>query len=292
MGFEPQIRKIIAGLSKDRQTVMFTATWPASVRRLAAEFLRDPVEVRVGEVDSLRVNPDVEQRVEFCIDSRDKEERLARLFREHGSDQAIVFVNTKRMCEVVAMRVENSVAIHGDKDQRERDMALAAFKSGARRVMVATDVAARGLDIKAIRLVVNFDPPNRDEDYVHRVGRTGRAGNKGIAVSLLTNDDGTAGRFIADILKRGNLPVPEELERRLASGEMRMGGGGGGRDPSRGPSRMRGRSRGPMGGDPFADDFDFDMGPPGGGRFGDRFAPPPRRGDDFSSMCATDCPTY
>merc|ERR1740121_1787157 len=139
---------------------------------------------------------------------------------------------------MVALRIDNSVAIHGDKDQRERDTALGFFKSGARRVLCATDVAARGLDIKSVRLVINFDPPNRDEDYVHRVGRTGRAGNKGTAIALLTNEDGTAARFIADILRRGNLPVPEELERRLASGEMRSGGGGG-RDPSRGP---RGRS--------------------------------------------------
>uniref|UniRef100_A0A7S2JNC8 Helicase C-terminal domain-containing protein n=1 Tax=Zooxanthella nutricula TaxID=1333877 RepID=A0A7S2JNC8_9DINO len=291
MGFEPQIRKIIAGLSRDRQTAMFTATWPTAVRRLASDFLRDPVEVRVGDGDNLRVNPDVEQRVVFCADFREKEDRLISLLREHSGDQAIVFVNTKRMCESVSLRLDDSVAIHGDKDQRERDTALGFFKAGSRKVLVATDVAARGLDIKAVRLVVNFDPPNRDEDYVHRVGRTGRAGNKGVAVSLLTNEDGTAARFIADILKRGGLPVPEELDRRLSSGEMRMGGGGGGRDPSRGPSRLRGRSRGPFGGgDPMGDDFDFDV---GGGRFGDRFqAARPRLGGDFSNACATDCPTY
>jgi len=227
MGFEPQIRKIIGGLSKDRQTAMFTATWPASVRRMAQDFLRDPIEVRVGEVDELKVNPDIDQRVMFCADGGDKERRLIEILRDAGSGQAIIFVNTKRMCESVAMRVEDSVTIHGDKDQRERDMALNSFKSGQRRVMVATDVAARGLDIKSLALVINFDPPNRDEDYVHRVGRTGRAGNKGIAVTLLTNEDGTAARFIADIFRKSNIPVPEELERKLASGELRSGGGGG-----------------------------------------------------------------
>merc|ERR1719296_677316 len=116
MGFEPQIRKIIAGLPKERQTAMFTATWPVAVRRLASEFLRDPVEVRVGEVDDLNVNPDVEQRVIFCSDIREKEDQLNMTLRQHCEDQAIVFVNTKRMCETVAMRIENSVAIHGDKD--------------------------------------------------------------------------------------------------------------------------------------------------------------------------------
>uniref|UniRef100_A0A7S4W3W1 RNA helicase n=1 Tax=Alexandrium monilatum TaxID=311494 RepID=A0A7S4W3W1_9DINO len=284
MGFEPQIRKIIRGLPQDRQTLMFTATWPAAVRRLAMEFMRDPVEVRAGEADELRVNPDVEQRVILCADSRDKEDRLEDILREAGEDQAVIFVNTKRMCELVAMRVDNSVVIHGDKDQRERDQALGLFKSGSRRVLVATDVAARGLDIKSIRLVVNFDPPNREEDYVHRVGRTGRAGKKGRAVTLLTNDDGTAARSIMDIFRRMELPVPEELERRLASGEMRQGGGrGGGRD---GPRRLGvGRRGGDMG---FGDDFDFDN--MAGGRFSSGFGAR-RRDDDFPGTCFNDCPT-
>ncbi|CAE7203667.1 RH40 [Symbiodinium natans] len=209
MGFEPQIRKIIAGLPQDRQTVMFTATWPLSIRRLAADFLRDAAEVRAGEVDELRVNPDITQHVVFCSDMRDKEEWLDKILRESGSDQAIVFVNTKRMCEVVSLRTPNSMAIHGDKDQRERDLALGHFKSGSVRVLVATDVAARGLDIKAVKVVVNFDPPNREEDYVHRVGRTGRAGQKGLAWTLLTNEDGAAARSIA-AWPRG-IGVPADL---------------------------------------------------------------------------------
>ncbi|CAE6929013.1 unnamed protein product [Symbiodinium sp. CCMP2592] len=254
MGFEPQIRKIIGGLPQDRQTVMFTATWPLSIRRLAADFLRDAAEVRAGEVDELRVNPDITQQVVFCLDMREKEEWLDKILRESGNDQAIVFVNTKRMCEVVSSRTPNSMAIHGDKDQRERDLALGHFKSGTVRVLVATDVAARGLDIKAVKLVVNFDPPNREEDYVHRVGRTGRAGQKGLAWTLLTNEDGAAARSIADIFKRMELPVPAELSRRLASGELRSSG--------RARSRSVGRPllRGGMGMD---DDFDF-----GGDRFG------------------------
>merc|ERR1719433_2018364 len=165
------------------------------------------------------------------------------------------------MCESVALRVQNSVAIHGDKDQRERDAALGLFKSGGRRALVATDVAARGLDIKSVRLVINYDPPNREEDYVRRVGRTGRAGNKGTAVTLLTNDDGGPARSIVDILRRMELPVPEELERRLASGEMRQGGGrGGGGGDRDGPRRLDGGGgrRGPRGGDFAFGDDDFD----------------------------------
>lgn len=274
MGFEPQIRKIIGGLPQDRQTVMFTATWPLSIRRLAADFLRDAAEVRAGEVDELRVNPDITQQVVFCLDMRDKEEWLDKILRESGNDQAIVFVNTKRMCEVVSSRTPNSMAIHGDKDQRERDLALGHFKSGTVRVLVATDVAARGLDIKAVKVVVNFDPPNREEDYVHRVGRTGRAGQKGLAWTLLTNEDGAAARSIADIFKRMELPVPAELSRRLASGELRSSG--------RARSRSVGRPllRGGMGMD---DDFDF-----GGDRFGSG-----REQNDFPrSSFMNDCPTW
>ncbi|CAE7225891.1 unnamed protein product [Symbiodinium sp. CCMP2456] len=274
MGFEPQIRKIIGGLPQDRQTVMFTATWPLSIRRLAADFLRDAAEVRAGEVDELRVNPDITQQVVFCLDMREKEEWLDKILRESGSDQAIVFVNTKRMCEVVSSRTPNSMAIHGDKDQRERDLALGHFKSGTVRVLVATDVAARGLDIKAVKVVVNFDPPNREEDYVHRVGRTGRAGQKGLAWTLLTNEDGAAARSIADIFKRMELPVPAELSRRLASGELRSSG--------RARSRSVGRPllRGGLGMD---DDFDF-----GGDRFGSG-----REQNDFPrASFMNDCPTW
>ncbi|CAL1128535.1 unnamed protein product [Cladocopium goreaui] len=268
MGFEPQIRKIISGLPKERQTVMFTATWPLSIRRLAADFLQNPVEVRAGEVDELRVNADITQQVVFCSDMRQKEECLDKILRESGQDQCIVFVNTKRMCEVVSLRTPNSMAIHGDKDQRERDLALGHFKSGSTRTLVATDVAARGLDIKAVKVVVNFDPPNREEDYVHRVGRTGRAGQKGIAWTLLTSEDGAAGRSIAEIFKRMGLPVPAELERRLASGELRSGG--------RGRSRSVGRR---FLGPGMDDDFDAND------RFGSGFR------EDFART-VNDCPTW
>mmetsp|Transcript_11012 Transcript_11012/g.25161 ORF Transcript_11012/g.25161 Transcript_11012/m.25161 type:complete len:697 (-) Transcript_11012:83-2173(-) len=282
MGFEPQIRKIICSLPKERQTMMFTATWPAAVRRLGGEFLRDPLELRIGDADVLTVNPDIEQHVQFCTDVLDKDRRLEEILREAGEDQTIVFVSTKRMCDMVAFRTPGSVAIHGDKDQPERDAALMAFKSGARRVLVATDVAARGLDIKAVRLVINYDPPPREEDYVHRVGRTGRAGLKGKAVTLLTNEDAAAARSIAEVFKKGGLPVPQELANRLASGELRSG-----RDPSRprarpSPSMPTGTSmrRGPAFG---ADDFDFDGFGRGRG-FDSR--------NDFLTTCQNDCPTW
>merc|ERR1719456_2226116 len=269
-------------IPQERQTMMFTATWPASVRRLASEFLKDPVEVRVGEVEQLSVNTDVEQRVVFVNDQLDRQDRLDQLLRDAGDDQVIVFVNTKRMCDSLAFRSTSSIAIHGDKDQRERDAALAAFKSGSKRVLLATDVAARGLDIKNVRHVINFEPPNNCEDYVHRVGRTGRAGIKGKAVSLISNEDGTAARFIADVMRRMSLPVPEELERKLASGEMRSGGGGGG--------RSRSQSRGPMRRDAFNHDDDFGFGDMGSSRFSGGFGH--RSGVDFRNDCSNDCPTW
>jgi len=276
MGFEPQIRKIIQALPQERQTVMFTATWPPAIRRLAQDFLKDAVEVRVGETENLSVNTDITQHVALCPDLRDKEDRLDSILRASGTDQAIVFVNTKRMCEQVSLRISGSIAIHGDKDQRERDHALSQFKSGAIRVLVATDVAARGLDVKAVKVVVNFDPPNREEDYVHRVGRTGRAGQKGAAWTLLTNEDGAAARSIADIFKRMGLPLPAELERRLASGEMRSGRAGGG------GSGARSRSVGVVS-RRHDDDFDFG-GPARRNDFGGR--------DEGRSSFMNDCPTY
>lgn len=279
MGFEPQIRKIISGLPQERQTMMFTATWPPSIRRLASEFLKEPVEVRVGEVEQLSVNADIEQQVVFCSDQVEKQSRLDEVLREMASDdQAVVFVNTKRMCDSLSFRTPNSAAIHGDKDQRERDSVLAAFKSGSKRVLVATDVAARGLDIKAVGLVVNFEPPNREEDYVHRVGRTGRAGRKGKALTFLTDEDGSAARFIADVLRRMSLPLPPELERKLTSGELRSGGGGRARSVSRGPVRRN------------FDNDDFDFGDMGGSRLSGGFGR--SIGGSLRNDCPNDCPTW
>lgn len=196
------------------------------------------------------------------------------------------------MCETVVLRTDNSVSIHGDKDQRERDLALSLFKSGAKRVLVATDVAARGLDVKSVRLVVNFDPPNREEDYVHRVGRTGRAGLKGTAVTLLTNEDGAAAKSIVDILKRMDLPVPEELERRMSSGEMQQsrgrGMGGGGRDGGGMRSRSMGPGVGRSSGRSFMDD-DNDFGEVAGGRGGFGGA---RRDSDRGFGNSFECPTW
>lgn len=220
MGFEPQIRRIISKIPKDRQTMMFTATWPVEVRRLATDFLRNPAEVRIGDANVLVANADIDQRVIFCSAS-EKDARLRKQV-EDSSGPTLVFVSTKRMCEVLTRSFPGSVTIHGDRTQSERDSALAAFKSGAARVMIATNVAARGLDIKGVALVVNYDPAVKDEDYVHRIGRTGRGGERGTAVSLITQEDGRAALTIAEVMDRTGLPVPDDLAMRLASGELRV----------------------------------------------------------------------
>ncbi|CAE8740409.1 unnamed protein product [Polarella glacialis] len=242
MGFEPQIRKIIAKVPRKRQTMMFTATWPEDIRSLAADFLTDPVEVRVGNCDELEANPDIEQRVLFCSDLRDKHQQLEKLVKEFQGKPVIVFVNTKRLCDSLACDIFDSVTIHGDRTQEERDTALLAFRKGVSSVLVATDVAARGLDIKGVKLVVNFDNPPREEDYVHRIGRTGRAGQSGLAVSLLTDDDGGAARNIMEVMKRSGKEVPTALEERLESGKMRFPVDRGPRDKDREKARRRSHS--------------------------------------------------
>ncbi|KAK4409934.1 ATP-dependent RNA helicase-like protein DB10 [Sesamum angolense] len=178
MGFEPQIRKIVKEVPSRRQTLMYTATWPKEVRRIAADLLVNPVQVNIGNVDELAANKAITQYVEV-LSPMDKRRRLEQILRsqEPGS-KIIIFCSTKKMCDNLAgnlTRQFGAAAIHGDKSQGERDHVLNQFRTGRSPVLVATDVAARGLDIKDIRVVINYDFPTGIEDYVHRIGRTGRA---------------------------------------------------------------------------------------------------------------------
>merc|ERR1719498_559761 len=210
--------------------MMFSATWPQGVRRMALDFLRDPTEIRIGNADALIANTDIVQEVVICEGMMQKENALTMLLKQNQC-QAIVFTNTKRMAEQLANMLGRSFradAIHGDRNQQQRDSTLARFKQAQVQVLVATDVAARGLDVKAVRLVVNFDPPNNAEDYVHRIGRTGRAGQKGLAVSLLTMQDGTAARQIQECMQKTGVSVPEALRQALPNMSSSGGGKGGG----------------------------------------------------------------
>jgi len=242
MGFEPQIRKIIQVLPRDRHTLFFTATWPREVRKLASEILYQPYKVMIGNRDELKANQDVIQDVRV-VDGRRKDEVLMQLMEESGVmnrdsyAKALIFCSTKRMCEQVANNLYRTrvpcASIHGDKEQRERDQALNGLKSGNLKVLIATDVAARGLDIKGVGLVVNYDAANNTEDYVHRIGRTGRAGAVGYAVTLLNEADAGKARGIMEVMERTNCDIPQELRDMArrgggSSGKSRWGGGKGG----------------------------------------------------------------
>ena len=224
-GFEDSIRRIISACSPHptRQTCMFTATWPPSVRSLAESFMRSPVKIRIGDnlTGELRANARIEQRVEVLdTNPRTKESRLLQLVRQFqkqgsASDRILVFALYKKE----AVRVEAFLrskgfkvgGIHGDLSQDRRTTALDAFKRGTTPILVATDVAARGLDIPAVKVVINVTFPLTVEDYVHRIGRTGRAGAEGLAVTLFTeHDKGNSGALI-NVLRGAKQVVPEEL---------------------------------------------------------------------------------
>lgn len=198
-GFEEPIRQIISQTAKKRQTLMFTATWPPSVRELASTFMNSPVKVTIGDNASgeLRANVRIKQVVEV-IDPHGKEFRLLQLLKQYQSgkdkdDRILVFCLYKKE----AVRIEEFIrrkgfrvgGIHGDLSQEKRSASLAAFKEGKVPLLVATDVAARGLDIPAVKVVINVTFPLTAEDYVHRIGRTGRAGKEGLAITFFTEHD-------------------------------------------------------------------------------------------------------
>ena len=228
MGFEPQIRKIVNEVPARRQTLMFTATWPKEVRKIAADLLVNPVQVNIGNVDELVANKSITQHIEVLA-YMEKQRRLESILRsqDQGS-KIIIFCSTKKMCDQLARNLTRqfgAAAIHGDKSQADRDYVLNQFRSGRTPVLVATDVAARGLDVKDIRVVVNYDFPTGVEDYVHRIGRTGRAGATGIAYTFFGDQDAKHASDLIKILEGANQRVPPEL-RELAS----RGGGGFGRN--------------------------------------------------------------
>jgi len=216
MGFEPQLRKIVGQIRPDRQVLMWSATWPKEVQNLARDYLQDYYQVTVGSLD-LKGNKDITQIIEVCGDG-DKYRKLLTHLKDTltPKDRVLVFVETKKGCDMLtrSLRMDSfqARAMHGDKSQDERDWVLKQFKSCEAPLMVATDVAARGLDVNDIRMVVNFDFPNNMEDYVHRIGRTGRAGKKGTAISFFVADkNGRMARELIDILSRTEQHIPPEL---------------------------------------------------------------------------------
>ncbi|KAF5957452.1 hypothetical protein HYC85_004677 [Camellia sinensis] len=244
MGFEPQIRKIVAQIRPDRQTLYWSATWPKEVETLARQFLRNPYKVIIGS-PYLKANQSINQVVEVVTEV-EKYNRLIRLLKEvMDGNRILIFMETKKGCDQVTrqLRMDGwpALSIHGDKNQAERDWVLAEFKSGRSLIMTATDVAARGLDVKDIKCVVNYDFPSSLEDYVHRIGRTGRAGAKGMAFTFFTHSNAKFARDLIKILQEAGQIVPPTLATLARSGGSGFGGSGGN-------FRSRGRGRGGGGG--------------------------------------------
>jgi ATP-dependent RNA helicase RhlE len=190
MGFIPDIKRIINTIPGSRQTLLFSATFSDEIRKLSAQFLKDPLTVEVA-----RRNTPAELVTQWAhfVESKRKRELLAHLVKTHNWEQVLVFCKTKHGANRLAYQLErdgiNAAAIHGNKSQNARIEALESFKANKVRVLVATDIAARGLDIEALPHVVNFDMPTVAEDYVHRIGRTGRAGLEGEAISIVCAED-------------------------------------------------------------------------------------------------------
>lgn len=218
MGFEPQIRKIVAKLPSDRQTLMWSATWPAEIQSLANEFMNNYEYIAVDS-EKLKANPNIQQLVEVC-EPRNKLrvllDNLGRFREENQDPRTLVFVNTKRMADGMLLQLMRNryraVSMHGDRSQRQRDEALRLFKQKSCNIMVATDVAARGLDINDISHVINYDFPNTIEDYIHRIGRTARHDKKGVSLALLTPNDANHVEKLIRVLKETNQEIPAALE--------------------------------------------------------------------------------
>lgn len=193
MGFEPQLRRIVSQIRPDRQTLMWSATWPKDIQHLARDFCQeDPIKITVGSAE-LQANPDITQIVEV-VPEVDKRNVFFEWLQKHAGPETkmLIFTETKRgadqLCRELRYQQFPAAAIHGDKEQRERDRVIHDFRSGRTLILVATDVAARGLDISNIDFVINYDFPKNIEDYVHRIGRTARFGKKGTALSFFTYD--------------------------------------------------------------------------------------------------------
>ncbi len=203
MGFLPDIRRILAALPKRRQNLLFSATYNAEIRRLAATLLHDPAAVEIQRKSSAASTV---HQIAHPVDRERKPELLSKLIGAGNWRQVLVFTRTKRGADKLARQLGRSgihaEAIHGGKTQGARTRALANFKKGRVRALVATDIAARGLDIQQLPHVVNFDLPQVAEDYVHRIGRTGRAGESGTAVSLVSRDEIGLLRNIERVIRR------------------------------------------------------------------------------------------
>jgi ATP-dependent RNA helicase DDX46/PRP5 len=214
--------KIVNNIRPDRQTVLFSATFPKQMDSLARKILNKPLEITVGGRSV--VAPEITQLVEVRAEDT-KFNRLLQILGEQTNEdpnaRVLIFVDRQEhadnLMKDLLKRNYVTMTLHGGKDQVDRDQTIADFKSGVINIVIATSVAARGLDVKQLKVVINFDAPNHMEDYVHRAGRTGRAGNKGTCITFITPDQDRYSVDIYRALKNSNVDVPKELEE-LATG--------------------------------------------------------------------------
>lgn len=226
MGFEPQIRKIIEQIRPDRQVLMWSATWPKEVQTLAEDFLRNYIQVNIGSLN-LSANNNIKQNIVIC-EEHEKEQELSALLKTLGSDgtnKSIIFVETKKKVEDILKVIQRegyqANSIHGDKSQNERDYVLDSFRNGRTSILVATDVAARGLDVEDVKTVINYDYPNTSEDYIHRIGRTGRCEQTGTAYTFFTPNNARQARELIAVMHEANQTPSKELQ------DMARNSGGG-----------------------------------------------------------------
>ncbi|XP_007543657.1 putative ATP-dependent RNA helicase DDX17 [Poecilia formosa] len=236
MGFEPQIRKIVEQIRPDRQTLMWSATWPKEVRQLAEDFLREYIQINIGALE-LSANHNILQIVDVCMET-EKDNKLIQLMEEimaEKENKTIIFVETKKRCDDLTRRMRRdgwpAMCIHGDKSQPERDWVLTEFRSGKAPILIATDVASRGLDVEDVKFVINYDYPSSSEDYVHRIGRTARSTNKGTAYTFFTPGNLRQARDLVRVLEEARQAINPKL---LQLVDSSRGGGGGGRMRYRG----------------------------------------------------------
>ncbi|MEZ5439375.1 MAG: DEAD/DEAH box helicase [Lysobacteraceae bacterium] len=258
MGFLPSIKRILGALPKDRQTLLFSATFADEIKALAAQFMRDPQQVQIAARNSVAAT--VQHRVHPVNNDR-KRDLLLHLLSEDSRRQTLVFSRTKhgadKLVRILVRAGLKAAAIHGNKSQGARTKALDDFKSGRVTTLVATDIAARGLDIDQLPAVINYELPMVAEDYVHRIGRTGRAGADGQAISLVSHDEVKRLHAIQKLIGREIKQQPVvgfEPESPLASARPQHGNGAGNKPPrsrhgngqnrSNGPSRNGGQNRG------------------------------------------------
>ncbi|KAL9054801.1 MAG: hypothetical protein Q9162_003924 [Coniocarpon cinnabarinum] len=287
MGFEPQIRRIVEGEDMPqtgaRQTLMFSATFPRDIQMLARDFLREYIFLSVGRVGSTSEN--ITQKIEY-VEDIDKRSVLLDILHSVGIGLTLIFVETKRMADTLSdfliAQQFPATSIHGDRTQRERERALEMFRSGKYPILVATAVAARGLDIPNVTHVVNYDLPTDIDDYVHRIGRTGRAGNTGMSTAFFNRGNRGVCRDLIELLKEANQEVPAFLETIAREGSG-FGGGRGGRSGGRGRGAAAtrdvrtfggGGGRGAGGAGGYGGGFGGGYGGGGGGGFGGYGGPP------------------